>query len=142
MSIDDNKVIVARFWEIWNRGDWAALDTCVSADYIHHPGANSVPLALFKQGSAHSRQALPDLKLTLEDVVAEGDKVVVRVTARGTHRESYLGEAPSGKSVTLCGVVIHRLSGSMIVEDWECFDVVSLLQQLGVLPQKLGVQVG
>jgi steroid delta-isomerase-like uncharacterized protein len=138
MSFEDNKAIVARFWEIWNRGDWAALDTCLRADYMHHPGANSLSLAQFKQGSAHTRQALPDFQFTLADVVAAEDKVVVRVTGRGTHRGSYLGETPTGKSITACGVVIHRLSGSMIVEDWEFFDVVSLLQQLGVLPQNLG----
>lgn len=137
MSVEDNKAIVARFYEILNRGDWAALDTCLRTDYVHHPGMNSRNLTQFKQGSAHTRDALPDFQLTLEEVVAEADKVVVRVTGRGTHIGSFLGEVPTGKSITVGGMVIHRLSGSMIVEDWEFFDVVSLLQQLGVLPQDL-----
>jgi len=64
MSCADNKAIVARFYEIWNQGDWAALDACLRADYVHHPGANSLSLAQFKQSSAHTRQALPDFQLT------------------------------------------------------------------------------
>jgi predicted ester cyclase len=72
--------------------------------------------------------------MTFEDQIAEGDKVASRWTMRGTHTGELLGIAPTGKQATMTGIVISRLAGSTIAEEWENFDQLGLLQQLGVIP--------
>ena len=82
------------------------------------------------------KTALPDLNITIEDVVGEGDKAVTRWTVRGTHQ----GEVeefgpPTGRQVELKGITIHRIDGGKIVEEWEAYDNLSILQQLGLVPE-------
>jgi len=78
--------------------------------------------------------AFPDVRLTIEDMVAEGDKVAVRWAWSGTHRGEYMGIAPTGKEVTYTGITIHRITGGKIVESWDEVDNLGLMQQLGVAP--------
>jgi steroid delta-isomerase-like uncharacterized protein len=78
--------------------------------------------------------AFPDLHWTIEDAVAEGNKVVLRLTARGTHRGAFQGIPPTGKQVTVTGIIISRLADGKIAEEWANRDVLGLLQQLGVVP--------
>ncbi len=78
--------------------------------------------------------AFPDLAVTVDDVVAEGDKVVLRSTGRGTHTGDLQGIPPTGKSMTISAIDIFRMSGGRIAEQWEMFDQMGMMQQLGVIP--------
>lgn len=80
------------------------------------------------------RSGFPDIKMTIEEVVAEGDKVVFRVTVHGTHKGEFKGIAPTGKQVTMTGMQIWRIEGGKIVEGWFNRDDLGLMQQLGVIP--------
>jgi predicted ester cyclase len=80
------------------------------------------------------RTAFPDIHFTVEDLIAEDDKVVVRVTFRGTHQGIFMGIAPTGRQVTGIGVELARLADGKIVEEgWHCYDLLHLLEQLGVV---------
>ena len=89
-----------------------------------------------KQFAADFRQAFPDLQTTIEDMVAEGDKVVIRFSARGTHQgETEDLGPPTGNSFEVTGVTIKRFSDGKIVEDWTNFDALGMMQQLGLVPE-------
>ena len=137
MSTEENKAIVRRIWEeILNKGNLALVDELVAPNYIgHFPGMEDIkgPEGL-KQLFTMYLTAFPDLRLTIDDMVAEGDKVVCRVTLRGTHKGDLMGIAPTGKQVTGTRTVIHRIVGGKEVEGWDCADTLGMLQQLGVVP--------
>jgi steroid delta-isomerase-like uncharacterized protein len=80
------------------------------------------------------RAAFPDTRMTIEDEIAEGDKVVIRWTIRGTHKGEYMGIAPTGKEVTVTGISVYRIERGKIVEDWSNNDMLGMLQQLGAIP--------
>jgi len=80
------------------------------------------------------RSSYPDLVVPIEDQVAEGDKVVTRWTARGTHRGELMGTAPTGKQIVVPGVLIDRVVGGQIAEEWASYDALGMLQQIGALP--------
>jgi steroid delta-isomerase-like uncharacterized protein len=80
--------------------------------------------------------AFPDAEITVEDQVAEGDKVVTRWTARGTHRGELLGVPPSGNRVEVTGVTISRIEGGKIVEEWDNYDALGMMQQIGAIPEQ------
>src|ERR687898_607991 len=82
-------------------------------------------------------QRNPDLKITIEDAIAEGDQVVTRYTIRGTHQgETEEFGPPTGKQMELRGITIHRFEDGKIVEEWEAYDNLSVLQQLGLVPEQ------
>jgi predicted ester cyclase len=87
-----------------------------------------------KQFFAMAHSAFPDFHSTLEDMFAEGDKVVQRFTARGTHKGEWMGIAPTGKQMTCPGIAIHRITGGKIVEGWTSMDMLGVMVQLGVVP--------
>ena len=132
---EDNKAVVRRFIEeIVNRGNLALADTLIAANYVYHgPGGLEFrgPEGL-KQLVTVYRTAFPDLRMTIDDLIAEDDKVVARWTGRGTHKGDLTGIAPTGRTTTVTGIVISRLSGGKIVEDFESFDELGMLRQLGV----------
>jgi steroid delta-isomerase-like uncharacterized protein len=90
----------------------------------------------FKQFVRMYRSAFPDLVLTVEDQIAEGDRVVTRFTARGTHRGDLMGIPPTGKRVAVTGISIDRISNGKSVESWTNYDLMSMMQQLGVVPSR------
>ncbi len=138
MSIEENKALVQRFVEeVWNKGNLAAADEFLAANSVgHDPDAPGLAPGVegFKQVFTMFRTAFPDLHVTVEDMIAEGDKVVSRTTARGTHKGELMGIAPTGKQVTVAEIRIHRIAGGKIVEHWGIVDKLSLMQQLGVVP--------
>jgi predicted ester cyclase len=81
-------------------------------------------------------RAFPDQHETIDDPVAEGDKVVARVRWTGTHQGEYLGVAPSGKQVTYTAITIYRIVGGKVVESWQEGDRLGLMQQLGIIPSR------
>ena len=137
MSTEENKALVRRsIDEVVNQGNLAVADEVCASNYVHRaPGSPEFrgPEG-FKQLIAMYRTAFPDLHLTLEDLIAEGDAVVSHWTARGTHRGEFMGLAPTGKSVTVVGMVLSRCAGGRVVEDLEVSDVLGMLQQLGAIP--------
>jgi predicted ester cyclase len=87
-----------------------------------------------KQTITAVRAALPDIRSTIDDLIAEGDKVVWRWTARATHQGPLMGIPPTGKQITFGGIVIDRIASGQIVERWDQTDTLGLLQQLGAIP--------
>ena len=118
----------------------AILHEIASADYVFHDSGGRVVRGTPGGAIPRFRAAFPDLHFVLEDVFAEGDKVVVRWTAHGTHRGDIevLGHIPhtpaTGKQVTFSGVDIYHITGGKLVEGWRSMDRLGLLQQLGVVP--------
>jgi predicted ester cyclase len=137
MSVEENKALVRRCWEeCFNQGNLAVVDELVAPSYIWHgPGQDVSGREGIKQLISLYRAAFPDLHMTFEDQIAEGDKVASRWTTRGTHTGDLLGSGPTGKQGTMTGIVISRLASNTIAEEWENFDQLGLLQQLGVMPR-------
>ncbi len=128
---------VARRWteELWN-GRIDLVDELFAADVVDH---NPLPgSAAGRDGQRQEvemfRSAFPDLEVTPEDIIAEGDRAVVRWTATGTHRAEVLGVAPTGRTVSLHGIDVVRVSDGRIVERWGEFDALGLLAQLDAFP--------
>jgi steroid delta-isomerase-like uncharacterized protein len=127
---ESNAAVVRRAIELYNAGDWDALDPWYDPIYVHHNNAAVLTLAQYKRGSAWFRTAMPDFQLTIDDLVSQGDRVAIRITGRGTHRGSMFGEAPTGKALTVYGIVMFRVSDGRIVEDWEALDEQYLREQV------------
>jgi len=122
--------------EIINKGNMAVADELFASEYVYHgPGGQELngPEG-FKQLITIYRTAFPDIHMTIEDMVAEGDKLVTRWTVCGTHKGELMGIAPTGNQISITGIVIYRIAGDKFVESWENFDQMAMMQQLGVLP--------
>ena len=140
MSTEENKAVIRRAYEALNKGQeaiMAALEELYAPDYVYHgPGVlGEMDLAAWKQMAPAWYTAFPDSHFTVEDLIAEGDKVVLRYTTRATHQGEFMGVPATGKVVTLTGISISRLASGKVVEDWDSFDALGLMQQLGVIPQ-------
>lgn len=142
MPAEENKTIVCRVMdEAWNQGNLAAIDELYAADYVDHaPGHGGPGREGVKRTIQMFRSAFPDLRGTLEDLIAEGDKVAFRYTAAGTHQGDLMGIAPTGKRVSMDGIAIVRIANGKIMEGWGGFDALGLLRQLGAV--SIGGQVG
>ena len=142
MSIQENKALI-RCWleEGYNKGNVAAADDLIAADYVNHsaPHGQMPGLAAEKQYITTIRSAFIDFHLEIEDQIGEGDKVVTRLTAGGTYKGG-LKDIPSkaavGKQVRVTEILIHRIFGGKVVEGWIEFDQLSLWRQLGVIQAK------
>ena len=138
MSGDDTKAIIRAFVEtVWNGRQLDRADEIVAADFIDHaPMPGQAPgLEGVKRKWAMYLDAIPDFRITIEELVAEGDKVAVRRTYEGTHRGGpLLGIPATGKRLQFGGISIFRLANGRIAEHWEQLDRLTLMQQLGVLP--------
>jgi steroid delta-isomerase-like uncharacterized protein len=133
---DQHRALVRRFVdEVISRGELDQADQLLAPDYMYHAPAMEVrgPEGI-KQVFAMLRGAFPDWSETIEDLVAAGDRVVFRVTGRGTHRSEFMGIPPTGQQVVVAGIDIVRLEGGKIAEHWAVFDQLGLLQQLGAIP--------
>jgi steroid delta-isomerase-like uncharacterized protein len=133
-----NKALARRFYEEgWNQGNLAVFDELLASNHVlHDPGFPELIRGPegFKQYYATYRTAFPGNQLTVEDYLAEGDTVVSRWTGRGTHKGDLMGIAPTGKQVTVTGISIQRIANGKIVEEWSNYDMLGMLQQLGVAP--------
>ena len=137
MSIEQNKEIVRRLHEeVVNQKNLSALDDYVGAGVVWHgaPPGLAPGIEGYKQFFPMLYAGFPDWHATIDDVIAEGDKVVHRFTGHGTHKGEWMGIAPTGKQVTATGILIYRISGEKIVEEWLQYDVMGVMQQLGVVP--------
>ena len=137
MSVEDNKALAQRSWEAVDNPD--LIDEVYASDVVwHEPDGGEIHgTQEAKQFVSLYKSAFPDMTITVEDVVAEGDKVVTRVTLRGTHQgETEQFGPPTGRQVEGTGMTMHRIEGGKIVEDWDSYDNLSLLQQLGLAPEQ------
>jgi len=146
MSTEQNKTFVRRYWEqVWNQGNLAVVDELIASDFDGHPLPSDPD---FGRGPAGQKQlvgmyrtAFPDLHMTIEDMTAEGDRVVVRWTVRGTQTGEMMGIPATGKPTTVTGMFLNRLAAGKIVEGWGNFDALGMMQQLGLLPTPEPVRV-
>jgi len=137
MSSEENKALVRQYFaEIDSRRDPAIIDEFLAPDFVSHnpsPGFGTDREGQ-KQSFAHFLAATPDGSHVIDDMVAEGDKVVTRLTAHGTQSGELFGIPPTGKPMTMTGIVVHRIADGKIVEHWHEIDMLGGLQQLGVVP--------
>ena len=142
MSAVENKALARRFVEeVWNKGNMAVADELFASDFDDHrllpglpPGAEG-----YKQNILQLRKAFPDLHVTVEDLIAEGDKVVTRATVHGTHTGELMARMgkvipPTSKQVTWTGITIARVVAGKATDFWVEADQLGLMQQLGVIP--------
>lgn len=129
-----NKAAVRRWLDqAINRGNLSVLDEMVAASYVYHgPGQELHGLEALKALITGFREAFPDLHCSIDDMVAERNRVATRYTITGTQQGEIMGVKPTGKEVTIPLIVITRFVRGKVVEDWEVFDVAGMLRQLGV----------
>lgn len=134
----DTKALSRRFLdEAFNGGNLDVVDELVAPEFVNHDSAMPEPLVGIEAAKASItgyRDAFPDLRLTIEDMIAEGDLVTTRWTARGTHRGDLMGITATGKQATVTGITIDRIRDGRFVESWTNWDTLGLLQQLGAVP--------
>ena len=136
MGTDESKAIACRIVEeVLNRGNLAVVDELFAPDYLDHsprPGQWAGAQG-YKYSIISLRTAFPDLRHTIDDVIAEDDRVMLFLTARGTHQGEFLGLPPTGKRVTIRGLILLRLAGGKVVERWSLGDDLGLVLQLSAV---------
>src|SRR3712207_1674332 len=132
---EENKALVQRSWEIVNQ---ERLDELYPPDVVWHmPEQELRGIEEAKQYVSTFLEAFPDASFSVEDLIAEGDKVVSRFTARGTHQgETEEFGPPTGRQFEQDGITIHRIEDGKIVEEWSQYDNLSILQQLGLASEQ------
>ena len=138
MSAEDNKTLVRRFVdEVQSGGNVGLIDEICSPEFVNHSTPPGIPPDCegIKIVTAMFRRAFPDSYFTVEDMVAEGDKVATRKTFPGTHGGEFMGMPPSGRAVSMGLIDIVRISDGRVVEHWAMGDSLGMMQQLGVIPQ-------
>ena len=130
--------------QMWGEGRLELADELYAAGYVDHVGRGPEPVEVkgvagIKQAVSTFRAAFPDLSYLVEDQVAEGDMIVSRFSAGGTHRGTFLGFAPTGRKIAYSGVDINRVRDGRIIESWVNYDALALLQQLGIVNEIAGM---
>jgi steroid delta-isomerase-like uncharacterized protein len=135
-NAEENKAIVLRYWEeVANKGNLDIIEEICAPDYVCYEADQDVrgPEGV-RQFILMLREAFPDLHVTVEDVIAEGDKIVQRWTGRGTHQGELMGIPPTGNQVCVAGITISRFEGGKVAEEWEVYDMMGMMQQLDAVP--------
>ena len=131
MSLEENKAVVRSLYEVANKGNPDLLDELVAPDFVDY--TNQIRgLESLKEFGRAFLGGFPDLHWTIEDIIAEGDKVWVRTTITGTHKGEYRGIAPTGKKITVRAVDIWRIADGKIIECWAVDDLLDFYGKLGV----------
>src|ERR1700676_4288134 len=136
---ESNKNVVRRlFEEVWNKGNLQLTDELFVPNYAHHdastPDVGRGPESEKKRATLY-RTAFPDIRLTIEDIIAEGETVMARWTFRGPHKVNLSGIPPPRKQFNITGVSIPRFANGKMEEGWVNWDALALMQQLGVVPE-------
>jgi predicted ester cyclase len=137
MSVEEYKTFIRRFYEeVFNKRNLATIDDFIAPDHVDHtlPAGFPVGPEGTKQAIGMTLSGFPDLHITIEDMIAEGDKVVIRFTTHGTQQGALGSIPPTGKQVAVSTIEITRMAGGKIVEDWGLDDRLGMLQQLGLVP--------
>ena len=140
MSVEENKALIRRLYdEVFVKWNLGVVDELVGPEFVGHemvaarPETPRGPIG-FKQFYGWLRSAFPDLRYAVDDVIAEGDRVVVRWTWKCTHKGDFMGIAATGRQATVTGMAIYRIAGGKCVERWVELGLLGLLQQLGAIP--------
>lgn len=136
MSTEATKAVVRRFFDTFNAGHLDALPDVVDAHAVVHNTGAPGPLNRegFMQLAAMFLAAFPEGEHVIEDMIADGDKVVTRLTYRGIHTGDLMGIPPTGKAVETAAITIDSIANGKIVESWRLFDQMTMMQQLGIIP--------
>ena len=134
MTIEENKAIVLRWFSELDRGNLDIVDELIAEDYVdHNPALPNLPPG--REGVRRYvrilKAAFPDAAHTIEDVIAEGDKVMTRVTARGTFLGECIGYQPNGNVIEISGIAVHRVAHGRLVEHWAHADLAGFMHQIG-----------
>ncbi len=136
------EAVVSRIWdEIWNKGAVDVCDEVFAANYEGHLPAMATTVRgpeAFKQLVRAYLTAFPDVHLSVHDVFSVGDRVAVRWSSHGTNTGPFMGMPPTGRRMELPGISIFRMEGDKVAAEWEGFDTLALMQQLGVVPEPAG----
>ena len=139
MSLEENKTIVRQLFEAFNKQDLALLDELIAPDYVDHP-RQLRSLESYKQHLTMFYKSFPDTHETIEDIIAEGDKVWIRIKGTATHTGEYRGLAPTGKKITIRNVCIYRIVDGKIVEGWTDYnfygDILDSFEKIGLIEYK------
>jgi steroid delta-isomerase-like uncharacterized protein len=134
---EQNKALMRRAVEaVWNREDFAVLKEIVADDFVIHADTPEAELHGVEGATQFVKmlhRAFPDIHFTIVDQVAEGDRVVTRWIAHGTHQGELFGMPPTGKKVTLSATDIDRVAGGKVVECWTTMDAATMMQQMGLV---------
>ena len=135
MSESNKDVLRGAIEKVWNKGDLSAVEQFYAADVVIHGALPGMPSGLegVKRVIAAYRAAFPDVHLTIEELVAEGDKVADRWSWTGTHKGEFMGIAPTGKRVSVAGITIMRIADGKIAEIRSASDQLDLMKQLGAV---------
>jgi len=128
---EQNKALLTRFYDAYAKGDVAALREMCSSDYIGHARAVTLTFDGLVENIKQNMAMFSDIAFIPEDVVAKGDKVIVRYIAKGTHTGELAGMSATGKKIEITGISVDRVENGKIVEDWDASDNLGIFEQLG-----------
>lgn len=139
MSTEANKAIIRRWLEEgWSQGNLAAADELIDPNFVVH-GAGGQVVSSGPEGAKQLvsawRAGFPDGRMTIDDLLAEGDKVGIRMTWTGTHTGNFYGYAPTGRQVSVTSIGIDRIANNKVIEGWGELDMLGLYEQMGVIPR-------
>jgi len=129
-----NRSIVLGFLDLWNKGDFEGMSRLWAPDMVHHTRTGTYGPSQVFSLIAGFMQAFPDLGFTIDNIVAEGDFVATRMTARATQRQPFMGVQPTGREIKCTVMGLVRIVDGRIVEHWNVMDELYMLQQLGLVP--------
>jgi steroid delta-isomerase-like uncharacterized protein len=137
---EENKALARRWAEdVINQRNLDAVDEIYASDFVGHDPAmpeDTRGVEGAREFYSMYQSAIPDAEITIEDQVAEGDKVVTRWTGRGTHQGELMGVSPSGNRVEVPGITISRIEGGKVVEEWDIYDALGMMQAIGAVPEQ------
>ena len=137
---EENKALARRWAEdVINQRNLDAVDEIYASDFVGHDPAmpeDTRGVEGAREFYSMYQSAIPDAEITIEDQVAEGDKVVTRWTGRGTHQGELMGVSPSGNRVEVPGITISRIEGGKVVEEWDVYDALGMMQAIGAVPEQ------
>ena len=136
-SLEQNKALMRNYIEeVWNKGNLDFIDKNFSSDFVTHGTFLGQPTNRDRVKSVIStiRNAIPDLHITIEDMLAEGDKVASRWVLKGTHKGDLMGAKPTGNKISVSQTVVFRVKDGKVVEHWANRDDLGFLQQIGLIP--------
>lgn len=138
MTLEENKTLARKSLKIWSTGNFAEMEQIYQPSFVNHQPHLGMRheikgLEAWKNFIQEFRVAFPDFMDTIEDQIAEGNKVVVRFTSKGTHTGRYLGFEPTHKKISITGIAVYRIESGKIAEEWVNWDLYGLLEQLGMI---------
>jgi predicted ester cyclase len=135
MSVKENKALVRRVVELWNQRDMGSFFNILAPEYVEHLPTGDISLEQLKKYAPKFFAAFPDISITINDMVAEGDKVAVLVNWKAAHKGEYMGIPPTGKKIDITVAMMIKIVGGKWVEFWNVTDI-RLAQQLGAIPKQ------